>query len=68
MIIMDSKAQLIVDVNSKVAQGKVSVINATKLLNRQLNAHTAVGLVFYKTLNYSFILFREFDSDMRKAA
>ncbi|SEN19786.1 hypothetical protein SAMN05216325_1103 [Nitrosomonas marina] len=33
MIIMDSKAQLTVDVIAKVSQGKVSIINAVKLLN-----------------------------------
>jgi transposase len=34
MIIMDSKAQLSVDVIAKVAQGKMSILNATKLLNK----------------------------------
>jgi hypothetical protein len=34
MIIMDSKAQLTVDVISKVTQGRMSVINAAKLLNK----------------------------------
>lgn len=34
MIIMDSKAQLTVDVIAKVAQGKVSIINAAKLLSK----------------------------------
>ena len=32
MIILDSKAQLIVDVVSKVAQGKIRIVNAAKLL------------------------------------
>ena len=34
MIIMDSKTQLTVDVIAKVAQGKMSIINAAKLLNK----------------------------------
>ena len=34
MIVMDSKAQLTVDVIAKVAQGKVSILNATKLLSK----------------------------------
>ncbi|PHM22663.1 transposase [Xenorhabdus ehlersii] len=31
---MDSKAQLTVDVIAKVAQGKISIINASKLLSK----------------------------------
>lgn len=53
MIIMDSKAQLTVDVIAKVAQGKVSVINAAKLLNksrrtieRYLQRYQRVGIQF----------------------
>lgn len=53
MIIMDSKAQLTVDVIAKVAQGKVSVINAAKLLNksrrtieRYLQRYQKVGIQF----------------------
>ena len=34
MIILDSKAQLTVDVISKVVQGKIRPINAAKLLNK----------------------------------
>lgn len=34
MIIMDSKAQLTVDVIAKVVEGKISINNATKLLNK----------------------------------
>ena len=34
MIIMDSKAQLYVDIIAKVAQGKITIDNATKLLNK----------------------------------
>ena len=50
---MDSKAQLTVDVISKVSQGKMSVINATKLLNksrrtieRYLHRYQQVGIQF----------------------
>ncbi len=53
MIVMDSKAQLTVDVIAKVAQGKVSIINAAKLLNksrrtieRYLQRYLQVGLQF----------------------
>jgi transposase len=53
MIIMDSKAQLTVDVIAKVAQGKVSIINAAKLLNksprtieRYLQRYRQVGIQF----------------------
>ena len=53
MIIMDSKAQLTVDVISKVAQGKISVINAAKLLSksrrtieRYLLRYQQVGIQF----------------------
>jgi transposase len=53
MIIMDSKAQLTVDVISKVTQGKVSIINAAKLLNksrrpieRYLQRYQQVGIQF----------------------
>ena len=31
---MDSKAQLTVDVVTEVVEGKISIINATKLLNK----------------------------------
>ena len=31
---MDSKAQLTVDIVAKVAQGKVDIVNAAKLLNK----------------------------------
>jgi len=34
MIILDSKAQLTVDIITKVAEGKISMINAAKLLNK----------------------------------
>ena len=34
MIIMDSKAQLSVDIIAKVAEGKIDIVNASKLLNR----------------------------------
>jgi len=53
MIIMDSKAQLTVDVIAKVAQGKVSIINAAKLLDksrrtieRYLKRYQQVGIQF----------------------
>ncbi len=50
---MDSKTQLTVDVIAKVAQGKVSIINAAKLLNksrrtveRYLQRYQKVGIQF----------------------
>ncbi|MFA6162738.1 MAG: ISNCY family transposase [Methylobacter sp.] len=53
MILMDSKAQLTVDIISKVTQGKISVINAAKLLNksrrtieRYLQRYQQVGIRF----------------------
>lgn len=53
MIFMDSKAQLTVDIISKVAQGKVSILNASKLLNksrrtieRYLKQYQQVGIQF----------------------
>ncbi|MEX0448005.1 hypothetical protein [Xenorhabdus sp. SGI246] len=36
---MDAKAQLTVDIIAKVAQGKISIINASKLLSK---SHRAV--------------------------
>jgi len=53
MIIMDSKTQLTVDVIAKVAQGKMSIINAAKLLNksrrtieRYLQRYHEIGIQF----------------------
>ena len=53
MIKMDSKAQLIVDVISKVAEGKMDIVNAAKLLNksrrtieRYLKKYRKVGIQF----------------------
>lgn len=50
---MDSKAQLTVDVISKVAQGKLSIVNAAKLLNksrrtveRYLRRYQNIGIQF----------------------
>ena len=34
MIKMDSKAQLTVDIVAKVAEGKIDIVNASKLLNK----------------------------------
>ena len=53
MIILDSKAQLIVDVIAKVEQGKISIANAAKLLSksrrtieRYLQRYRDVGIQF----------------------
>ena len=53
MITMDSKAQLTVDIIAKVAEGKISIINAAKLLNksrrtieRYINKYQKVGIQF----------------------
>ena len=34
MIVMDSRSQLTVDIVIKVAEGKIDIVNAAKLLNR----------------------------------
>ena len=34
MIVLNSKAQLTVDIIAKVAEGKISICNATKILNK----------------------------------
>lgn len=53
MIIMDSKAQLTVDIIAKVAMGKMDCVNAAKLLNksrrtieRYVNRYHKVGIQF----------------------
>ena len=53
MIKMDSKAQLTVDVISKVAEGKMDIVNAAKLLNksrrtieRYLKKYRKIGIQF----------------------
>lgn len=53
MIVIDSQAQLIVDIIIKVSQGKISINNATKLLNRSrrtieryLNRYQKFGIQF----------------------
>lgn len=53
MIKMDSKAQLTVDVVSKVAEGKIDIVNAAKLLNksrrtieRYLKKYRKIGIQF----------------------
>lgn len=34
MIVMNSQSQLTVDVMTKIAEGKISILNASKLLNK----------------------------------
>ena len=53
MIIMDSKAQLTVDIIAKVAERKITIVNAAKLLNksrrtieRYLQKYQKVGIQF----------------------
>jgi len=60
MIFMDSKAQLTVDIIAKVAQGKLSIINAAKLLNksrrtieRYLQRYQKMGIQFIVHLKKS---------------
>ncbi|MCZ6803451.1 MAG: ISNCY family transposase [Proteobacteria bacterium] len=62
MIVMDSKAQLIVDIIAKVAEGKISIGNGTKLLNksrrtieRYLQQYQKIGIQFivHKNTNCS---------------
>ena len=53
MIVMDSKAQLTADIIAKVAESKMDVVNAAKVLNksrrtieRYLQRHREVGIQF----------------------
>ena len=53
MIVMDSKAQLTVDTNAKVVQGKIDIVNAAKFLNksrrtieRYLQGYRKIGIQF----------------------
>ena len=53
MITMDSKAQLTVDIVAKVAEGKIDIVNAAKLLNksrrtieRYLQRYREIGIRF----------------------
>ena len=50
---MDSKAQLTVDIVAKVAEGKIDIVNAAKLLNksrrtieRYLQRYREIGIQF----------------------
>ena len=50
---MDSKAQLTVDIVAKVAEGKIDIVNAAKLLNksrrtieRYLQRYREIGIRF----------------------
>lgn len=57
MIVMDSKAQLIVDVIAKVMQGKIDISNASKLLNK---SHRTIERYIqrYKQVGIQFIVHR----------
>lgn len=57
MIVMGSKAQLTVDVIVKVMQGKISITNAAKLLNK---SHRTIEryLQRYKQVGIQFIIHR----------
>ena len=53
MIIMDSKTQLTVDIVAKVAEGKIDIVNAAKLLGksrrtieRYLKKYQKIGIQF----------------------
>ncbi len=53
MITMDSKSQLTVDIVAKVAEGKIDIVNAAKLLNksrrtveRYLQRYRQIGIQF----------------------
>ena len=53
MITMDSKTQLKVDIVAKIAEGKIDIVNAAKLLNksrrtieRYLQQYRNVGIQF----------------------
>ena len=56
---MDSKAQLTVDIIAKVADGKITIVNAARLLNksrrtieRYLEKYRKVGLQFVVHQNH----------------
>ncbi len=57
MVIMDSKAQLTVDIIAKIAQGKLSIINAAKLLNKS-RRNIERYLQRYQKLGIQFIVHR----------
>ncbi|SEM88282.1 hypothetical protein SAMN05216325_103212 [Nitrosomonas marina] len=57
MIIMDSKAQLVVDVIAKVSQGKVSIINTVKLLNKSRRTIERY-LQWYQQAGIQFVVHR----------
>ena len=57
MIFMDSKAQLTVDIIAKVAQGKLSIINAAKLLDKSCRTIER-SLQRYQKLGIQFIVHR----------
>ena len=53
MIVMDSRSQLTVDIVIKVAEGKIDIVNAAKLLNRSrrtieryLRRYREIGIQF----------------------
>jgi len=55
MIVMDSKAQLTVDTIAKVAEGKIDIVNAAKLLNKSRRTIERY-LQRYRTIDIKFVV------------
>lgn len=52
MIVMDSKSQLTVDIIAKVAEGKIDIVNAGKVLNKSRRTRAMiVNLRLYPALH-----------------
>jgi transposase len=74
MIKMDSKAQLTVDIISKVAEGKIDIVNAAKLLNksrrtieRYLKKYRKVGIQFIVHQNRGKSPVNKISGDVKRA-
>lgn len=74
MIKMDSKAQLTVDVISKVAEGKMDIVNAAKLLNksrrtieRYLKKYRKIGIQFVVHQNRGKSPVNKISDDVKRA-
>ena len=74
MITMDSKAQLTVDIIAKVAEGKIDIVNAAKLLNksrrtieRYLKKYQKVGIQFVIHQNSGKSPVNKIPDDLKRA-
>ena len=52
---MDSKAQLTVDIIAKVAEGKIDIVNASKLLNKSRRTIERY-LKKYRKIGFQFVI------------